>query len=116
MARLNARRKDKNRFTKRYPFLRAPSKFVLETTETIELEYLAIEFSNSSQETGFFESPFTDTNFRVMISPRDTTSGDSANVALSILDAQTDTSKVTIISSAPFTGIVDAVAIRVGSS
>ena len=116
MARLNARRKDKNRFTKRYPFLRAPSRYVLETTQTIELEYLAIEFSNSSQESGFFESPFTDTNYRLMMSPRDTTGGDSANVALSVLDSLTDTSKVTITASAPFTGIVDVVAIRVEST
>jgi len=50
-----------------------------------------------------------------MISPRDTTSEDSANVALSVLSSLTDTSQVTVTSSAPFTGVVDVVVIKVGS-
>ena len=115
MARLNARRRDKNRFTKKYPFLRAPSRFAFETTETIELEVLTLQFNNQSQATGMYEKPFDDTNYRVMISPRDTTSEDSANVALSVLSSLTDTSKVTVTSSAPFTGVVDVVVIKVGS-
>ena len=116
MARLNARRRDKNRFTKKYPFLRAPSRFVFETTEVIELEVLTLRFENASQATGQYETPFDDDNYRVMISPRDTTSGDSANVALSVLDSLTDRSQVTVTASAVFTGVVDVVVIRVGSS
>ena len=115
MARLNARRRDKNRFTKKYPFLRAPSRFSFETTETIELEVLTLHFNNQSQATGVYQVPFKDTDYRVMISPRDTTSGDSANVALSVLSSLTDTSQVTVTASAPFTGVVDVVVIKVGS-
>jgi len=115
MARLNVRRKDKNRFTKKYPFLRAPSRYVLETSDALELELLTINFNNSSQETALFETPFDDTNYRVMISPRDTSALDSANVALSVLNSLTNTSQVTVTASAPFTGIVDVVIIRVGT-
>lgn len=115
MTRLRARSKDKNRFTKKYPFRRAPSRFVLETDESVIIEFLTLTFNNESKKSGSFDTQFTDTNYRVMMSVRDTTSSDSANVVLSIYDPETDTSKVTITSSAPFTGTVDVVVIKVGA-
>lgn len=114
MARLVVKSKDKNRFTKKYPFVRAPKREVFETTGVIEIEVLTLRFNNSSQESAFYETAFdNDTGLRILVSPRDTTSQDSANVALSIDDNLSDTSKVTVNASARFTGDVDVVAIKV---
>ena len=117
MARLVAKQRDRNRFSKKYPFVRAPKRLALETTGAIEIELLTLTFNNESSKSGFYEVPFENaSSVRVLISARDTTNSDSANVALSIDDNLTDASKVTVKASANFTGIVDVVAMRVTTS
>lgn len=117
MARLKVRSRDKNRFTKKYPFVRAPKRLVLETNGVIQVELLALTFSNESTKTGTYELPFENTtNLRVLVSPRDTTSSDSANVSLAVDAAVSDRSQVKVDASAPFTGIVDVIALRVVES
>lgn len=113
MARITGRARDRNRFTKKYPFVRVPKKTVLETTETIVIELISLNFNNESTKSQNFELPFDDTDFRILVSPRDTTPNDSANVALNVDSSLTDVSKVTVNASAPFTGIVDVIAIKV---
>ena len=114
MARLKVRSKDKNRFTKKYPFVRAPKRLVLETDGAIQVELLTLTFSNESTKTGTYDLPFENsTNLRVLVSPRDTTNLDSANVSLAIDAAATDRTKVKVDASAPFTGVVDVIALRV---
>ena len=116
MARLVAKTKDKNRFSKKYPFVRAPKRLVLETDGTIAIELLTLSFNNESSKSGFYDIPFESaSDLRVLISPRDTTNSDSANVALSIDDTLSDASKVTVMASANFTGVVDVIAMRVTS-
>ena len=113
MAKLVGRIRDRNRFTKKYSFVRAPKKLVLETEGTLEIELLTLTFNNQSSQTGTYEIPFEDTGFRVLISPRDTSSTDSANVSLSVDDNLSDQYQVTVNASAPFTGVVDVVTLRV---
>ena len=113
MPRITGRTRDRNRFTKKYPFIRAPKRNVLESTGTITIELITLSFENESTKTGTYEAPFSDNDFRVLISPRDTTNSDSANVALTIDNGTSNTVQVTVNSSAPFTGVVDVIAIRV---
>ena len=112
MARITGKLRDRNRFTKKYPFVRAPKREILESTGTIILEFLSLEFSNEDTKTGDYETPFTDSDFRVLLSPRDTTAEDSANVSL-VVDNVSNTTTVKVNASAPFTGIVDVIAIKV---
>lgn len=116
MARLKVRSRDRNRFTKKYPFIRAPQRLVLETDGAIQVELLTLSFSNESTKTGTYEIPFVDSSFRVLLSARDSTNLDSANVALAIDDAISDRSQVKVDASAPFTGLVDVIALKVTTS
>ncbi len=113
MARIAGRSRDKNRFSKKYPFVRAPQKITVETVGTLEIELLTMQFENESSKTVSFQEAFTDTTYRALISPRDTSSSDSANVSLSIDDSTTDQFQITVNASAPFTGIVDVIAMKV---
>ena len=113
MARITGKLRDRNRFSKKYPFIRAPKKEVLESTGTITIEFVTLQFNNESSKSGNYQVPFTDTDFRVLVSPRDTTATGSANVALSIDNNNSTQTTVTVNASAPFTGIVDVIAIKV---
>lgn len=115
MARLKAKSIDRNRLTKKYPFIRAPKRMSFISDNDVIIELLTATFTNESQKTLSFEQPMPDTTYRVAFSPRHTSSGDSANVNLYVDDTLTDTSKVTILASAAFTGVVDVIIIRVGS-
>lgn len=115
MARLKARSIDRNRLSKKYPFVRAPKRMGIFGDKDVIIELLSLNFSNESSKTGMFEIPYSDTSYRIALSPRDTTSSDSANVVLSVDDDQSDLTKVTVLSSAPFTGIVDVIVIRIGT-
>mgnify|MGYP001248118191 CR=1 FL=1 len=114
MARLKARSIDRNRLCKRYPFVRAPKRMTFMSDQDVIIELLTLEYDNEDTKRGTFDIPYDDTEFRVAISPRDTGT-DSANVNLYVDTALTDTAGVTIEASAPFTGIVDVIIIRIGS-
>tara|TARA_Y100001937_G_scaffold125360_1_gene192007 strand:+ start:529 stop:879 length:351 start_codon:yes stop_codon:yes gene_type:complete len=116
MARLKVRSRDRNRFTKKYPFVRAPERLVFEGDGGIQVELLTLSFSNESSKTGTYQLPFEGTDFRVLVSARDSTSSDSANVALTIDESVSDVSQVKVDASAPFTGLVDVIALRITTS
>ena len=113
MAKSSSRTIDRNRYGKKYPLIRAPKKMTFQSTANLEIEVLSVTFTNESSKDAIFEIPYPDENFRVLVSPRDTTANDSAQVTLAIDDALSDTSKARIESSAPFTGTVDVIVIRV---
>ena len=115
MARIKARTIDRNRFSKKYPFVRAPKRLTYMGDKDMEVEVFKVSFNNQSEKTVNFESQFPDDQYRVALSPRDNTSSDSANVTLSIDDAVSDRSKIKILASAPFTGEVDVIVIRISS-
>lgn len=116
MARLKAKSIDRNRLSKNYPFIRVPQRMTFIGDNDVIIELVTLKFENESSKVAKFDSPFEDTDFRVVVSPRDTENSDSANVSLYINSTQTTTSQVTIESSAPFTGVADVIAIRIKES
>ena len=115
MARLKAKTIDRNRLAKKYPFVRAPKRISIIADQDLIVELVSLTFNNESQKTGFFETPYKDTQYRAAISPRDDTASDSANVNLFIVDSLSDASKITVGASARFTGVVDVIIIRIGA-
>ena len=49
-----------------------------------------------------------------MLVPRDTGSGESANVNLYVDNSNSSAEKIRVVASAPFTGVVDVMAIKIG--
>ena len=113
MSKIKARIIDRNRYGKKYPLVRAPKRLSYLGDANMELEVLTVSFNNEDSKDVYFENQYKDTNFRILLSPRDTTDGDSAQVTLAVDNTLTDTSKARIESSAPFTGVVDVVVIRI---
>ena len=113
MSRIKSRIVDRNRYEKKYPVVRVPKKPSFLGDSNLEVEVLTVNFENQDSKDVFFGVKYENTDFRILLSPRDTTAEDSAQVTLAIDDALTDTSKTRIEASAPFTGIVDVVIIRV---
>ena len=113
MSKVKTRTVDRNRFAKKYPLVRAPRRPVLQADSGLEIEVLTVEFNNESAKFGVFESAYPSTDFRVLVSARETTAADSAQVTLAIDDDLTSTTQVRIEASAPFTGTVDVIVLRV---
>ena len=113
MARIKARSIDRNRFSKTYPFVKVRKRLTFQGDKDMSIEVMSVSFDNESTKTVGFEVPFEDDAYRVALSPRDNTSSDSANVVLSIEDSATNKSQIKILASAPFTGVVDVIAIRI---
>ena len=111
MANSRARLIDRNRFSKRYPFVRAPKRLTWQGEKQLSFELGSLEFNNESSKTFTFEAPFEDANYSVMATPKDTSgSGDAmVNIYISSLSRNA----VTITASAKFTGTVDIFAVRV---
>lgn len=101
---------DKNRYSKRYPHIRAPARTVLVSTNEVKIEIGSIYFNNTDTGTLVFEVPFSDTDFRIVATPRD--SGvDSADVNVFIGEKLQNS--VVIYASSAFVGYVDVFAIRI---
>ena len=113
MGKIKARIIDRNRYSKKYPLVRAPRRATFQGDADMEIEVISVPFVNQSEKDAFFETPYPDANYRVLLSPRDTTDSDSSQVVLSVDDVLSDVSKVRIAASAPFTGTVDVVVIRI---
>jgi hypothetical protein len=121
MAKARARLVDRNRLSKRYPFVRAPKRLTWQGTQQIEFELGSITFDNEDQKTFTFEAPFENTtNLSFFAMPRDLSLGGesysdsrSANVNIYIPNAGISKDAVIIVASAKFTGVVDIFAVRI---
>lgn len=113
MSKIKAKSIDRNRFEKKYPLIRVPKKLSFLADGEVEIELLSVSFNNESEKDVNFESQQIDQNYRVLLSARDTTDSDSAQVTLSVDDDNSNLAKVRILASAPFTGIVDVIVMRV---
>ena len=113
MAVVRAKIFDRNRYGKKYPLVRAPKKNVYLGDSEMTIEIQSVAFSNEETKAVTFESPYPDTNFRILLSPRETTDSDSANVILTVINSETSVNGFTIASSASFTGTVDVVVLRI---
>jgi len=113
MPRIKARVIDKNRYTKKYPLVRHAKRLTFQGDTDFEIEILSVVFNNEDAKSFTFESSYPDLKFRILLSPRDTTANDSAQVTLAIDDDWTSIRASRILASAPFTGIVDVIIIRI---
>lgn len=106
---------DRNRYSKRYPFVRAPKRFTYLGDADLAIELGTISFVDESEKQFTFEAAFPDTGYVVMATGRDLgNNSTSGQVSLMVDNSTIDRSFVKIIASAPFTGQVDVIAIRVG--
>ena len=116
MSTLRAKLFDRNRYTKKYPFVRAPKRETYIGTQALAIELGTLTFNNESEKTFVFEASFPDDSYSVIAMPRDSkpSADGSAMVSLAVNGLTQDAKQVTIKASAPFTGQVDVVAIRIG--
>jgi len=114
MGSLRARLIDRNRYSKRYPLIRAPKRLSYLGDENMAIEVGSIEFSNADTGTLTFEIPFTDTSYQVVATARDSGDAGGADVNIWIDSSLSSQTKVVVKSSATFTGFVDIFAVRIG--
>ncbi len=114
MGSLRAKLIDRNRYGKRYPFIRAPKRMTYLGDEYLAIEVGSLTFTEDTSATLNFEAKFPDNNYQVVAIARDTTDSDNANVNVFIDAANTSQNEVTVKTSAPFTGVVDIIALRLG--
>ena len=115
MGSLRAELISRNRFGKRYPVIRAPKRMTYRGDEYLAIEVGSITFSEDDTGSLTFEAKFPDVNYQIVAIARETSNTDQANVNIFIDSANTSQSKVTVKASAPFTGIVDIIALRLGT-
>jgi|TARA_R110000824_G_scaffold60050_6_gene160883 hypothetical protein len=113
MATLRARLVDKNRYSKRYPLIRAPRRLTYMGDTDIEIEIGSIYFNNTDTGTLTYDAQFPDTGYQILVAARNGSDSGGANVNLYI--SEKNTGSVLVKSSAPFTGYVDVFAVRLGS-
>ena len=112
MASLRARLIDRNRYSKRYPLIRAPKRLTYEGDEDLALEVGSVYFDNTDIGTFKFEIPLP-AGYFVQAMARES-GGESADVNLYLKLGEATASQVSIRASAPFTGYVDILVIKVG--
>jgi len=113
---LRAKLFDRNRFTKKYPFVRAPKRETYMGTQALAIELGTLTFENETEKVFIFETQFPDTSYTVVAMPRDSkpAADGSAMISLAVDGTTVDRQQVKIKASAPFTGQVDIMAIKVG--
>lgn len=116
MGKIRGKIVDRNRYQKRYPFIRAPKRYTYLGDEYLAIELGTLTFNNEKVKQFNFEAPFADTNYVVVATPRDSTTdtGGSAQVSIMVDGTTIDKSFVRIVASDEFTGMVDVIAIKVG--
>jgi len=112
MASLRGKIIDRNRYVKNYPFVKAPKRTTYIGDEYIVIEVGSITFTNTDSGTLTFDAPFDDSNYQIVAQAVDTAGDGGANTVLYISAAGQNS--VTVRSSAPFTGRVDIIAMRLG--
>lgn len=113
MGRYKGKSVDKNRLSKKYPYIRAPKRMTFIGDKDLSIELGTLLFQNEISKTLKFEVPFDDSEYNIMLVSRDIGTGQSASVNIYVDNQSSDRTKVTVSASAPFTGEVDVVAIRI---
>ena len=116
MSKLRARIFDRNRYAKRYPFIKGPKRLTYMGDSDLSIELGSIKFDNESEKIFTFEAPFVDANYVVVATPRGASASDSmsSQVSLAVDASSLDKFQVKILASAKFTGWADVLAVRVG--
>ena len=111
MGSLRTRLIDRNRFSKRYPLIRAPLKLTYLGESDIAIEIGSIYFNNAESGTLTFDFQFSDSNYQVVAIAR-ASGSDNADVNVFVSDKSQNS--VTVQASSNFTGYVDVFAVRIG--
>jgi hypothetical protein len=114
MSSLRAKLIDRNRFSKRYPLIRAPKRLVYLGDEYMAIEVGSIYFDNADSGTLTFEVSFKDASYHIVASLRDSGATSGADVNVYVDGPNTNTTQVAVKSSSKFTGYVDIFAVRLG--
>jgi hypothetical protein len=112
---LRAKLIDRNRYSKRYPFVKGPKRISYLGNSDLSIELGSLTFNNESEKLFKFEASFSDTQYTVIAIPREVSiiSDGSAMVSLAIDGLNISRSQVKIKASAKFTGKVDVFAVKV---
>ena len=113
MGRFKGKIIDRNRLVKRYPFARSPKRPTFLGDNSIVIELGKLSFVGEQEKEFFFEEEFPDINYNIMLVPRDTGTGESANVNLYVDNTRSTARKITVVASSVFTGDVDIMAVRI---
>ena len=113
MGSLRARLIDRNRWSKRYPLIRHPKRLTYLGNNEMSIEVGELFFDNVDTATLKFEIPFPSNDYR-LVAVAKSTSDESGNVNIYIDGENTNSTQAVIKASAPFTGHVDVIAIRIG--
>ncbi len=115
MGSLRARLFDRNRYSKRYPLVRAPKRMTYQGDEYLAIEVGSLYFDNTATATLTYEVQFPDASYQLIALLRDGGDVGGPNVNIYIDGNNTNSVQATIKASAPFTGYVDILAVRLGS-
>jgi hypothetical protein len=113
MAKIKGRIIDRNRFTKKYSFVNTPKSPTYIGDKNLEMETVTVSFNNEEMKVVRFEAAFPKDDYQVALSSRQTTDSDSAAVGLYVDDDLSNARQVVVRATAPFTGEVDVIAIRI---
>ncbi len=114
MAKIRGKIVDRNRYGKRYPFIRSPKRLSYLGDADLSIELGTLSFTNESEKIFYFEVKFANADYVVVAMPRQTASQESSQVSLMVDTATQDRAFVKILASDVFTGDVDVMAIKVG--
>ena len=116
MARMKGRLFDRNRYNKKYSYVRAPKNYAYIGDKNLEIEVQQVTFNNESSKEISFEFAFADSNYQVSLTPRQpSSSAESAAVNLSVDVHSRTATGFKILASAPFTGEVDVMVVKINA-
>ena len=115
MAKMKGRLVDRNRLVKKYSYVRAPKRLTYLGDRDMEMEAVQVDFNNQSSKYVNFEFPFSGPDYQVSLTSRQTApeTDDSAAVTLSVEADSRTVNGFTINASAPFTGQVDVLVVKI---
>lgn len=112
MGSLRATLIDRNRYSKRYPLIRAPIRTTYIGDKDLAIEVGSIYFNNVDTGTLTFEAPFLDTNYQAIAVAREPDSeNQTANV--NVFVTSKSVTSLTVQASSNFVGYVDIFVVRI---
>ena len=113
MAKMKGRLIDRHRLAKKYSYVRAPKRNVFIGDKDLQMEIIQVSFNNESSKSVTFEFPFTSSNYTVALTPRQTVLEAVDSAAVNLYVQSPTITGFTIGATAPFTGIVDVMVVKI---
>jgi len=113
MSRLNSKLIDRNRYNKKYPFVRAPKRFTYYGDGDLNMEAGTIYFDGQTNGYYDFEVPFSDSDYNVTLTARDLGGGVPSGLSFYVDNNKSTSSRLWVSTSQPFEGSIDFLAIKI---